>query len=94
MEQDNRFIRMLHVMGLAHRAQATRPEDPLTEAQQPLPDCLRHTIEQARPAFIAEERAMKKGRLSEEQIVGVLKEAEAGVPVKDLCPMGSRTLSA
>jgi len=37
---------------------------------------------------------MKKSRLSEEQIVGVLKQAEAGVPVKDLCPMGSRTLSA
>lgn len=28
---------------------------------------------------------MKKIRYSEEQIIGVLKEAEAGIPVKELC---------
>jgi putative transposase len=28
---------------------------------------------------------MKRSKFSEQQIVGVLKQAEAGVPVKDLC---------
>ena len=28
---------------------------------------------------------MKRGRFSEEQIIGILKQAEAGVKVQDLC---------
>ena len=31
---------------------------------------------------------MKKSRYSEEQIIGFLKQAEAGMPVKDLCRSG------
>jgi putative transposase len=31
---------------------------------------------------------MKKSRYSEEQIIGFLKQAEAGVPIKDLCRKG------
>ena len=31
---------------------------------------------------------MKKSRYSEEQIIGFLKQADAGVPIKDLCRKG------
>jgi putative transposase len=31
---------------------------------------------------------MKKSRYSEEQIIGFLKQAEAGIPVKELCRKG------
>ena len=31
---------------------------------------------------------MKKNRYSEEQIIGFLKQAEAGMPVKELCRKG------
>jgi len=31
---------------------------------------------------------MKKSRYSEEQIIGFLKQAEAGMPIKDLCRNG------
>ena len=31
---------------------------------------------------------MRKSKYSEEQIIGFLKQAEAGVPVKDLCRKG------
>lgn len=31
---------------------------------------------------------MKKGRYSEEQIIGFLKQADAGMPIKELCRKG------
>ena len=31
---------------------------------------------------------MKKGKYTEEQVIGFLKQAEAGVPIKDLCRKG------
>lgn len=46
---------MLHIIGLDHRAQARKPGNQLTGAQQAFADCLRRTIEQVRPIFIAEE---------------------------------------
>jgi putative transposase len=32
-----------------------------------------------------EDQNMKRSRFSEEQIIGILKEHEAGIPVSDLC---------
>jgi hypothetical protein len=46
---------MLYIIGLNHRAQARTQESELTEEQQAFSDCLLRTIEQVRPAFIAEE---------------------------------------
>jgi hypothetical protein len=46
---------MLHVIGLAHRAQAQKQQAQRTEAQKAFANCLRRTIENVRPAFIAEE---------------------------------------
>ena len=36
---------------------------------------------------------MKKSKYTDTQIVSILKEAEAGQPVKEICPASSRTES-
>ncbi len=46
---------MLYIIGVAHRAQAKTPDSQATEAQESFERCLRHTIEEVRPAFIGEE---------------------------------------
>lgn len=46
---------MLHIIGIAHRAQARKPNAQKTEAQQAFEDCLRTTINRVKPAFIGEE---------------------------------------
>jgi hypothetical protein len=46
---------MLHIIGLNHRAQAVRIGKELTDEQRRFSDCLLRTIEQVRPALIAEE---------------------------------------
>ena len=46
---------MLHVIGLAHRAQSRTPGNVETEAQQTFRRCLDQTIRDVHPAFIAEE---------------------------------------
>jgi hypothetical protein len=48
---------MLSLIGLAHRAQTRKREAGQTEAQQAFAQCLRRTIENARPAFIGEEHS-------------------------------------
>jgi hypothetical protein len=63
---------MLHIIGLAHRAQARRPGNQLTGAQQAFADCMRRTIEQVRPSFIAEENSEEA--LAEWHQVSIAKE--------------------
>lgn len=65
-------IFMLHIIGLAHRAQARRPEGQLTEAQEAFAGSLRRTIEQVRPVFIAEEDSEEA--LAERHGVSIAKE--------------------
>lgn len=46
---------MIYIIGLAHRAQARKPRAPLTAPQETFAACLRHIIQKAQPAFVAEE---------------------------------------
>lgn len=46
---------MLYLIGIAHRAQARKPDGALTDEQQTFAACLRRTIEESHPAFIGEE---------------------------------------
>lgn len=46
---------MLYIIGIAHRAQARKPDGKLTDEQQAFASCLRHAIEKTHPAFIGEE---------------------------------------
>ena len=63
---------MLHIIGLHHRAQARTPGNELIGAQQAFADCLRRTIEQVRPSFIAEEDSEEA--LAERHKVSIAKE--------------------
>ncbi len=63
---------MLHIIGLAHRAQVRKPEAEMTEAQRTFACRLRSTIEEVRPVFIAEEESEE--HLAERQEVSIAKE--------------------
>jgi hypothetical protein len=63
---------MLYIIGLHHCAQARKPENQLTGAQQAFADCLRRTVEQVRPSFIAEEDSEEA--LTERHKVSIAKE--------------------
>lgn len=63
---------MLYIIGLHHRAQARALGNQLTGAQPAFADCLRRTIEQVRPIFIAEEDCEEA--LAEHHKVSIAKE--------------------
>ena len=46
---------MLHIIGVAHRAQARRPSFEKTEAHKAFEACLRRTVAEVHPVFVAEE---------------------------------------
>lgn len=46
---------MLHIIGVAHRAQSRKPDAEKTAAQKAFEGCLQRTITEVHPAFVAEE---------------------------------------
>ena len=46
---------MLHILGVAHRAQSRKPDSQPTEAQEDFASAMRAIIEGSHPSFIAEE---------------------------------------
>jgi hypothetical protein len=66
------LVLMLYIIGVAHRAQARRPEGQLTGAQQAFGRCLCRITDEVRPGFIAEEDSQEA--LAERQGVSIAKE--------------------
>lgn len=71
---------MLHIIGVAHRAQARKPDAQKTEAQDTFEDCLRTAIDKLKPAFVGEEDSeealAKRGEVSISKEIAVEKQIE------------------
>jgi hypothetical protein len=71
---------MLFIIGIAHRAQARKPNADKTEAQREFTSCVKRTIEKVRPAFIAEEDSAEA--LAERGEVSIAKEIADGMGIE------------